>query len=95
MKLDEEVSEKKPGRIARLKVSLMLAMMAVMGFAGTASAESINWTEITDIISGMATNLIPAFVALVLAAVPLLIILAVVGFVMGFLDSILKMLQMK
>ena len=94
MKL-EEVSTKKPGMIARLKVTLLLASMAVMGFAGTVSAETINWTDITDIITGMATSLIPAFVTLVLAAVPLLVILAVVGFVMQFLDRILDMLKMR
>jgi hypothetical protein len=94
MKL-EEVSTKKPGMIARLKVTLLLAVMAVMGFAGTVSAETINWTDITEIITGMATSLIPAFVTLVLAAVPLLVILAVVGFVMQFLDRILDMLKMR
>jgi uncharacterized membrane protein len=41
----------------------------------------------------MATSLIPSFVSLVTAAVPLLITLAVVGFVMNFMDSILGMLN--
>jgi uncharacterized membrane protein len=89
MKL-EAVSE--PSLLTRMKYKLIAGAVVLAPLVGTASA-AINWTDITDVIDGMATSLIPSFVSLVTAAVPLLITLAVVGFVMNFMDSILGMLN--
>lgn len=76
-----------------LKIKLASAAVVGAGLVGTASAD-INWTAITDILDGMGTYLIPSFITLVTAAVPLLIIMAVVGFVMGFFDRILSMMKL-
>jgi hypothetical protein len=75
-----------------LKYKLAAASVVAAPLVGTAAAE-INWTDITSVIDGMGTYLIPSFVTLVTAAVPLLITMAVVGFVMGFMDSILGMIN--
>lgn len=90
--MKQEAVSEKPGLWSRMKYRLVAAGTAGAGLVGMASAE-INWTAITDVVDGLATYLIPSFVSLVTAAVPLLITLAVVGFVMSFMDRILDMLK--
>ena len=76
------------------KEKLLFAAVALAGpLAVLGASADINWTPITAIIEGVATNLIPAMVNLVTAVVPLLIILAIVGFILGFLKRILELLH--
>jgi len=76
------------------KEKIFFAAVALAGpLAALGASADINWTPITAIISGLATNLIPAMVDLVTAVVPLLIILAIVGFILGFLKRILELLH--
>jgi len=49
---------------------------------------SINWTYMRNLITG-ASSLFPSFISLIVNAVPILVILAVVSFVVGFFDKIL------
>jgi len=81
---------------ASILSKLLPVALVLGGFALVASPVSadINWTMITGLIDGMASNLLPSMVTLVTSAVPLLITLAIVGFVMAFLDRILDMLKM-
>lgn len=76
-----------------LRVSAVTLITSGLALVGPAAAD-INWTMITGLIDGMATNLLPSMVTLVTSAVPLLITLAIVGFVMTFLDKILLMLKL-
>jgi hypothetical protein len=76
----------------KAKIAFALATLAVPALGFAASAD-IDWTNITAVITGLADNLIPAMITLVTAAVPLLIILAVVSFVLMFLKRILDMLN--
>lgn len=78
----------------RAKV-LMVIATSVTFLVSNASAASINWTEISDIINGVATNLFPAFITLITAAVPIIIVVSVVSFIVMFLDKILGMLKMR
>lgn len=74
----------------------VVTILAAFGtLASSASAASINWTEIATILEGVGTDLFPAIVTMIIAAVPILIIIAIVGFVLGFLDKILEMLKIK
>jgi len=76
------------------KEKLLFAAVALAGpLAAMGASAGIDWSNITSIISGMATNLIPAMVDLVMATVPLLVILAVVSFILGFLTRILDLLR--
>lgn len=59
-----------------------------IGFVAPASAEVINTTEIVEIMTSM-TTIFPSMGSMVIAIVPTLLILAVVGFLLGFFDSIL------
>lgn len=57
---------------------------------GPASAEVINVTQITGILSDMG-DIFPSFATLVVAIVPTILTLAVIGFVLKFFDKILAM----
>ena len=73
-------------------LGLMFIGLLVMWPASAANGTAtINWTQISDIISGVAT-LFPAFVDLVSNALPILIFLGVIGFVLRFFDSIIDMI---
>lgn len=63
-------------------------LLTKVGFIAPASAEVINTTEIVEIINSM-TTIFPSMGSMVIAIVPTLLILAVVGFLLGFFDSIL------
>ena len=76
----------------KAKLAFALVTLAAPAFGLAASAD-IDWANITSIIQGLADNLIPAMVSLVTAAVPLLVILAIVGFILAFLKRILDMLH--
>jgi len=81
-------------RLWRPKVKKIVAAITVfMAFmpgalAANDTSTSINWTYMSDLVEG-AAGLFPAFVTLIVNAVPILIILAVVGFIVGFFDKIL------
>ena len=68
------------------KVVVFLAFAMVI--LAPANAATINWTSISDIISG-AASIFPSFITLVTNAVPVILVMAVVTFVVGFFDSIL------
>lgn len=70
---------------------LMLFGLLVMWPASAANGTaSVNWTSISDIITGVST-IFPSFVTLVSNALPVLIFLGVIGFVLRFFDSIIDM----
>ena len=61
----------------------------VMGTAAAAneSSTTINWTSIQNMLEGVA-GLMPSVGNLVVAIVPVLLTLIIVGFITGLLDSI-------
>lgn len=63
-------------------------LLTKVGFFAPAAAEVINTTQIVEIITSM-TDIFPSMGSMVIAIVPTLLILAVVGFLLGFFDSIL------
>ena len=80
--------------LKKRKEKILFAAVSLLGPAVVLGASAdIDWANITDIITGLAENLIPAMVTLVTAAVPLLVILAIVGFILAFLKRILEMLH--
>jgi len=76
------------------KVFLIALIIGGLAFVAAPVSADINWTMITSLIDGMASNHQPSMGTLVTSAVPLLITLAIVGFVMAFLDRILDMLKL-
>lgn len=78
--------------VSAMKARIILAATTSMILVGGAMAD-INWTEISSILDGVATNLFPSLVTLITAAVPIIIIVSIVGFITMFLDRILGMLK--
>lgn len=76
----------------RGKVALVITTLSTF-LVSNASAAAINWTEISDIITGVAENLFPAFITLITGAVPIIIVVAVVSFIVAFMDKILSMFK--
>ncbi len=96
MKLFEHIEAKKAVRLATLTV-FAFAFVVCVGYVGVAAAEtngtvSVNWTSIGDLISGVA-SIFPSFIDLVSGAVPVIIFMGVIGFVLGFMDEILGMIR--
>jgi hypothetical protein len=80
--------------LGRAKVKIALGAGSVALLVSSASAADINWTEITTILDGVANSLFPSLVTLITAAVPIIIVVTIVGFVVAFLDKILALLKM-
>jgi len=70
----------------------MGAGIAGVALVSSAAAVDVNWSPIANMLDGLGTQLFPSLLGLVVAAVPIIIMLAVVGFVMGFFDRILSVL---
>lgn len=83
-------SNKKRSFIAhRIAQKALIAIPGAIGLMGSASAEVLNVTEITGIFSDL-TAIFPAIGNFVVSVLPTLMMLAVVGFVLGFFDKILS-----
>lgn len=71
----------------------LLIMGSMAGMAGAASAEAINWTPISEILDGLGTEFLPSLLTLVFNALPIIIALSIIGFIIGFLDKIIAMIK--
>ena len=73
---------------------IRIAMLATMaaGMVGYASA-AINWTPISEIIDGLVSFL-PDLLDLVMGMLPIIIVISVVTFVVGYLDRILAAIKL-
>lgn len=70
---------------------------AVMTVAPVAAASNmsvdIDWSGIGGIFSGLGTYVFPAIVTMIIGIIPALIVLAIVAFIIKFLDQILELLN--
>lgn len=87
---DTEKKDTKFGVRAKLAVSS--AMITLMSMVSFVSAGSLN-DSISPILTDVATIFTP-LLALIIAAVPLIIAVAVIGFVMGIFKAILDKIGM-
>ncbi len=69
-------------------VGIVSIVATKIGFVAPASAEVINTTQITEILTSMI-DIFPAIGNLVIAIVPTLITLGLVAFILKFFDEIL------
>lgn len=76
---------------ARVKVAVLFT--AAAGLVSNVSAAAINWTAITDILDGVGTYMLPSLMNLVMAAVPFIIVMSVVGFIVMFMDKIIALFK--
>jgi len=78
---------------ARMRVlTSVFVVLALFGFVfvspASAAELTINWTDIGNVISGVA-DIMPSIGNVITSVVPILILLAVVGFVLGLFGGIL------
>ena len=89
--MQEQIAPKKP-KFMRARVWLMTAAATGAGLVSTVSAGNI-----TDGISPViidVTELLPLMLALVIAALPIIVALAVIGFLLGLFDGILGKIKL-
>jgi len=85
-------------KIARVKGKIVAGATVAGGLALTAcpvsAAETggINWTGLSDMMSGV-TEIFPAMGNMVTGIVPILLTLAIVGFILYFFDAILDAIK--
>ncbi len=74
-----------------LKYKLAAVGVTAAGYVGTAAAAlpTVNWTELGDFVGGVA-DIFPGILDLVVAILPVVICLAVVGMVSGLFDKIVS-----
>lgn len=77
----------KVGRKAKA-MFLFFVGMFIMAAPASAAELTINWTDIGNVISGVA-DIMPSIGNVITAVVPILILLAVVSFVLGLFGGIL------
>jgi hypothetical protein len=78
----------------KLATMRIIALVSLALMALPMSAMALDLTVIQDIVDQVVL-LLPYFLDLIMAALPVIVILAVIAFVMGFLDKILGMLKGK
>ncbi len=79
-------------KIQLYKLRILLGLGSLVAVAAPASA-AVNWTNISDLVESVATDLFPAFITLIENAVPIIVVIAVVGFIVAFMDKILGMIK--
>lgn len=89
--MTEMVSPKKP-KFARARIWIMTAAATGAGLVSTVSAGNIT-DGISPVITDV-TELLPLMLALVIAALPIIVALAVIGFLLGLFDGILGKIRL-
>ena len=77
-------------KMVRVKIALLT--LSALTLVSSASAATMNWTPISEIIQGLVAFL-PDLIDLVVGMVPIIIVISIVGFIVAFLDRILGMLH--
>ena len=76
----------------RFPIHLGILCFCMVALTGGASAEVINVSQITGILTDM-TQIFPSFGNLVVGITPTILTLAIIGFVIKFFDKILAMID--
>ena len=90
----EPQAVKKSNSARRHVIMLMLMVAAVfsIGVAPVAAADEVNgtidWSALGEMITG-AGQMMPSISTLIIAVVPILILLIIVGFITGLFDAII------
>ena len=88
-------TDKKQNAVWRSRATFWLGscLFLAVVLVGPASANySVDWTPIAEMLDGVVL-IMPSMGNLVIAAVPIILIVAVVGFVTGMFDGILDGIQ--
>jgi hypothetical protein len=80
--------EKVKSFVAQRKIELITLFAS-----GSVLASYVDFSNLSDTLTEIGTVLFPGLINLIVGAVPALIIIAVVGFIITFLDRILAMIE--
>lgn len=72
----------------RFKLMIATLFVAIIALPGMASAATVNFTAVVDILTSVV-DVFPPIVEIIVAVVPILIVVAIVGFVLGLFGGIL------
>jgi len=78
-------------KLVEMMYRLAVYSTVLMALVGYASAGALN-DSISTILDAMS-DLFPSLVNLVIAAVPVIVVIALAAFIVGFLDGIIKKLK--
>ena len=73
---------------ARVKLAVVSLLLTFGALVSVVSAATLDLSGVTDLIDEIVL-IMPAMVAMIIAAVPVIIIIALAAFILGFLDQIL------
>ena len=88
----EETGPVKAGIRARLGLALA-TLMTIVATVYPAAAITMDFNGITVVISNVTNVILPELLNLVIGALPIIVVLAVVGFIVAFLDRILASIK--
>ena len=86
-----DMKQKAVAVIGAVKMRIAVASVMLTGLVGLASAATINDT-VGPILQGVA-ELFPSLLAMIVAAVPMIVTLAIITFILGILAMILGKLR--
>ena len=89
--MQEDFAPKKPKSL--WKVKALAAIVPLTGLVMAASAAELDLNATIGPILDSVITLIPSILNLILAIVPVVVVMAVVGFILMFFDKILAMLK--
>ena len=94
--MSDNLSDQKPVRTG-LKARLTLAFVSLMTMLAVlvpgAAAITMDFNGIAVVIGNVTDVILPQLLNLVIGALPIIVVLAVVGFIVAFLDRILGMIK--
>ena len=90
--MTQELQTETKKSVSAWKVRAIGLLAMGSGLVASVSAVAINLTPVINIIEDV-TLLFAPLVAVVIAAVPIMIVLAIVGFILGLFDSILSKIK--
>ena len=86
--------EKRKGFSRRIALTAAAVGTAGLTLISAASASVVpNWSDIVGIIQNLSYTVMPQLGNLIMAVVPVIIVLALVGFIVGFFDKILELIN--
>ena len=95
--MSDKLSDPKPVRTG-IKARLTLAIASLMTMLAVlvpgAAALTMDFNGITVVIANVTDVVLPQLLNLIIGALPIIIVLAILGFIITFLDRILGMIKL-
>ena len=77
---------------ARAKLALV-SLVGLLAMSAPVMAMTFDLNGIQVVLANMSGTILPAFLDLVVAALPVIVVISICAFIVGFLDKILNMIK--